>query len=107
MGNWVVAVLAITGAIILGLLIATVVRGRARLGSEGDMATYRTLHVASLAAPSLRGGLTIKHAPRSAKHLRRLLGVPALAITDLSEVLAWDGAGERPAMWPWPTPARR
>ncbi|MGB7981746.1 MAG: histidine kinase [Candidatus Nanopelagicales bacterium] len=95
MGNWVVAVLAIVGAIVLGLFVATVVRGRARLGSEGDMATYRTLHVASLAAPSLRGGLTAKHAPRSAKHLRRLLGVQALAITDLAEVLAWDGVGER------------
>ncbi len=95
MGNWVVAVLAIAGAIILGVLVAALVRGRGKLGSPGDMATYRALHIASLAAPALRGGLTAKSAARSAKHLRRLLGVQALAITDLGEVLAWDGVGER------------
>ena len=59
------------------------------------MATYRTLHLASLAAPPLRGGLTPASAQRSAKHLRTLLGVEALAITDRVEVLAWDGIGER------------
>jgi two-component system LytT family sensor kinase len=94
-GDWVLAVAAIAGAIVLGVLLARAVRGRARLGSEGDMATYRTLHLASLAAPPLRGGLTAGSAPRSAKHLRTLLGVEALAITDRVEVLAWDGVGER------------
>ena len=74
MGDWLLAVAAIAGAIALGVLIARAVRGRARLGSEGDMATYRTLHLASLAAPSLRGGLTAGSAPRSARHLRTLLG---------------------------------
>jgi two-component system LytT family sensor kinase len=94
-GDWVLAVAAIAGAIVLGVLLARAVRGRARLGSEGDMATYRTLHLASLAAPPLRGGLTPASAPRAAKHLRTLLGVEALAITDRAEVLAWDGVGER------------
>jgi two-component system, LytTR family, sensor kinase len=94
-GDWVLAVAAIAGAIVLGVLLARAVRGRARLGSEGDMATYRTLHLASQAAPPLRGGLTAGSAQRSAKHLRTLLGVEALAIADRVEVLAWDGVGER------------
>ncbi len=108
MGDWVLAVAAIAGAIVLGVLLARAVRGRARLGSEGDMATYRTLHLASLAAPPLRAGLTPASAQRAAKHLRTLLGVEALAITDRVEVLAWDGVGERHGQaarttppWPW------
>jgi two-component system LytT family sensor kinase len=94
-GDWVLAVAAIAGAIVLGVLLARAVRGRARLGSEGDMATYRTLHLASRAAPPLRAGLTPASSQRAAKHLRTLLGVEALAITDRVEVLAWDGIGER------------
>jgi two-component system LytT family sensor kinase len=93
--DWLLALAAIAGAIVLGWLVARAVRGRARLGSEGDMATYRTLHLASLAAPSLRGGLSSSAAARSAKHLRTLLGVEALAITDCSGVLAWDGVGDK------------
>jgi two-component system LytT family sensor kinase len=89
------AIAAITAAVTLGILVAVRVRGRTRLGSEGDMATYRTLHRASRAAPGLRGGLTRASAQRSAKHLRALLGVEALAITDRSDVLAWDGMGDR------------
>ncbi|MCU0282636.1 MAG: histidine kinase [Candidatus Nanopelagicales bacterium] len=95
MREWLLALVAIAGAIALGWVVARAVRGRARLGSEGDIATYRTLHLASLAAPSLRGGLTAASAQRSARHLRALLGVEAVAITDLVEVLAWDGPGER------------
>jgi two-component system LytT family sensor kinase len=71
------------------------VRGRTNaLGSEADRATFRTLHTASLAAPALRAGLTPTSAPRAATHLRSLLGVPALAITDAVATLAWDGAAE-------------
>jgi two-component system LytT family sensor kinase len=94
-GDWVLAVAAIAGAIVLGVLLARAVRGRARLGSEGDMATYRTLHLASLAAPPLRAGLTPVSTQRAARHLRTLLGVESLAITDRVEVLSWDGVGER------------
>jgi two-component system, LytTR family, sensor kinase len=93
--EWLLALAAIAGAIALGWLVAQAVLGRARLGSEGDIATYRTLHLASLAAPSLRGGLTTAAAQRSSRHLRTLLGVEALAITDRADVLAWDGVGDR------------
>ena len=64
-GDWVLALAAIAGAIVLGIVIARVVRGRSGMGSAGDMATYRTLHIASLAAPGLRGGLTTAAAQRS------------------------------------------
>ena len=95
MGDWLLALAAIAGAVALGVAISGFVRGRAHLGSEGDMATYRTLHLASRAAPPLRAGLTAASAQRSAKHLRALLGVPALAITDRDSVLAWEGLGDR------------
>ncbi len=61
------------------------------LGTEADRATFRTLHTASLASPGLRGGLATGSAERSARHLRSLLGVPAIALTDTAGLLAWDG----------------
>jgi two-component system LytT family sensor kinase len=95
MNPWVLALAAIVGAIVLGVLTARWVRGRARMGTEGQMATYRTLHVASLAAPALRSGLTEAGAQRSVKYLRSLLGVQALAITDRFATLAWGGIGDK------------
>ena len=70
---------------------------RTRLGSEADRATFRTLHTASLAAPALRSGLGRESAERAVRHLRTLLGTPALALTDTAEVLAWDGPGQHHA----------
>jgi two-component system LytT family sensor kinase len=64
---------------------------RGHLGTEADRTTFRTLHTASLATPALREGLTVASAERSARHLRGLLGVPAVALTDTERVLAWDG----------------
>jgi two-component system LytT family sensor kinase len=68
-------------------------RRRGHLGSEADRATFRALHQASLAAPALREGLTADSADRAIKHLRTLLGTPALALTDTATTLAWDGTG--------------
>jgi two-component system LytT family sensor kinase len=70
---------------------------RTHLGTEADRATFRTLHTASLASPALREGLTQDSAERSIRHLRTLLGTPALAVTDTADVLAWDGAGDHHA----------
>jgi two-component system LytT family sensor kinase len=64
---------------------------RGQLGTQADRATYRTLHTALLASPPLRGGLTRSAAERSLKHLRALLGAPAVAMTDTSTALAWEG----------------
>ena len=70
---------------------------RTHLGTEADRATFRTLHRASLASPALREGLTPQSAERSIRHLRVLLGTPALALTDTADVLAWDGTGDHHA----------
>jgi two-component system LytT family sensor kinase len=67
---------------------------RPHLGTEADRATFRTLHSASLAAPALREGLTPGSAERSIRHLHDLLGTPALALTDIEGLLAWQGAGQ-------------
>lgn len=61
------------------------------LGTEAEQATFRTLHSASLTAPELREGLTTGSAERAIRHLRDLLGVPAVALTDTVALLAWDG----------------
>ncbi|MBK6763900.1 MAG: histidine kinase [Micrococcales bacterium] len=95
MDAWVLALAAIAGAIVLAVLIARWVRGRSQMGTESQMATYRTLHIASLAAPALRGGLTEAAATRSVKYLRGLLGVEALAVTDRFSTLAFDGTGDK------------
>ncbi|GAA2695262.1 MULTISPECIES: histidine kinase [Actinosynnema] len=56
--------------------------------------TFETLHTAWSAAPPLRAGLVPDAARKSARHLRTLLGTPALALTDEEQVVAWEGAGE-------------
>src|SRR5436305_6334441 len=64
---------------------------RRHLGTETDRTTFRILHTASSATPALRAGLTAASAERAARHLRSLLGAPAIALTDTTELLAWDG----------------
>lgn len=61
------------------------------LGSEADRATFRTMHTASLAGPPLRSGLTEASATKAIRHLRDLLGAPAVALTDTERLLAWEG----------------
>ncbi|WP_214319810.1 sensor histidine kinase [Nonomuraea sediminis] len=93
-GVVVVAVLVGVPAIVLW----RVVRGRRDLGtSPAERATFETLHTASLAAPPLRAGLTAEGALKASRHLRELLGSPALAITDGEQLLVYDGAGEHHA----------
>lgn len=80
--------------VVLGALAAVVIawsrRGRG-FGSVADVATYDTLHTAGLAAPHLRDGLTPEGTEKAARYLRRLLHVPAMAISDPTSVLVWDG----------------
>jgi two-component system LytT family sensor kinase len=85
-----IALLVVAALILGGLVTARLLRGR-DLGTEADRATFATLHTASLAAPSLRAGLTTEAAERSAKHLRALLGSRGIALTDTDRVLAADG----------------
>ena len=62
-----------------------------QLGSDADLATFRTLHTASLASPALREGLNPESVGRSLKHLRTLLGTAAVAIADTHHLLGYDG----------------
>src|SRR4051795_12226264 len=64
---------------------------RWHLGTEADRTTFRTLHTASLTTPALRAGLTKASAEKAVRHLRSLLGAPAIALTDTESLLAWDG----------------
>jgi two-component system, LytTR family, sensor kinase len=61
------------------------------LGTEADRATFRTMHTASLAGPPLRSGLTEVSAGKATRHLRDLVGTPAVALTDTERLLAWEG----------------
>ncbi|WP_329461763.1 sensor histidine kinase [Streptomyces sp. NBC_01431] len=65
------------------------------VGTPVELATFETLHTASLAAPPLRAGLTAEAARKSARRLRSLLGTDALCLTDRDTILTWDGAGEQ------------
>jgi LytS/YehU family sensor histidine kinase len=49
------------------------------------------LHAVALVASSLREGLSEDSARRAGRHLRSLLGVPAVAVTDTERLLAWEG----------------
>nr|WP_231917179.1 histidine kinase [Nocardioides scoriae] len=61
------------------------------MGSDADVATFRTLHTASLASPALRRGLTEESAERALRHLRSLLGTAAVALADTERLLGYDG----------------
>jgi two-component system, LytTR family, sensor kinase len=88
-------VVALAAGLGLAALAVWLVRHRRDLGSSTDRATFQTLHTASLASRSLRLGLDQTSAERSVRHLRTLLGAPAVALTDTVDLLAWDGGGDQ------------
>ena len=88
-----VAVIAMAIAVVVGVGLK-VLRSFRDLGTDAERATYHTLHAASQAGQHLRRGLNPAGAAKASRHLRTLLGCDALAITDTSGVLAWDGAAE-------------
>ena len=62
-----------------------------QLGNDADLATFRTLHTASLASPTLRQGLNPVSVEPSLRHLRSLLGTAAVAMADTHQLLGYDG----------------
>ncbi|WP_026265060.1 sensor histidine kinase [Arthrobacter sp. 135MFCol5.1] len=88
-----VALIAMAIAVVVGVGLK-VLRSFRELGTDAERATYRTLHAASQAGQHLRRGLNPSGAAKAARQLRSLLGCDALAITDTSGVLAWDGGAE-------------
>jgi two-component system LytT family sensor kinase len=90
-----VAEVVVTLVAVVELAALVVVRQRrGGFGTPAERVTFETLHTASLAAPPLRHGLTAASAEKSARHLRALLGTPAVAVTDTGRMLVWDGPGD-------------
>jgi two-component system, LytTR family, sensor kinase len=94
-----IAVIAMGIAVVVGVGLK-VLRSFRELGTDAERATYKTLHAASRAGQHLRTGLNPAGAAKASRQLRTILGCDALAITDTSGVLAWDGTAEelRPAL---------
>lgn len=67
-------------------------RRRARSVLEDD-ATFAALRTADMASPHLVAGFSEENMQRAIGHLRALLDVGSLAITDMEHVLAWDSDG--------------
>ena len=83
------AVAALAGAVVAVLRL----RGRRRIATAMQRATYDVLHTAALAAEPLRGGLTPSSAGKAVRHLRTLVGAVGLTIADAERCLAFDGRG--------------
>jgi two-component system LytT family sensor kinase len=77
-----------------GFAVWRFARGSRELGTDGEHATYRTLHLAAKAAEHLRGGLAREETTKAARHLRTLLGCDVLAIADGQGRIVFDGAAE-------------
>jgi two-component system LytT family sensor kinase len=92
----VVAVVAVVELSALALVFRRRQR-RGSLGTAAERVTFEILHTVSLAAPPLRLGLTEASAEKSARHLRALLGTPAVTVTDGTRVLVWEGPGDHHA----------
>lgn len=94
-GLLVLGVATLTALVVVGVgyAVARWEVGR-RLTSDADRARFDTLHLTALAAPSLRQGLSAAGARPAARHLRELLGTPALALVSTTDLLAWEGADD-------------
>jgi two-component system LytT family sensor kinase len=90
MSSPLVAVAVTLVVVVAAALVLRLVRARLVLGTAEDQATYRILHLTSLASPELRAGLA-EGADRAVRPLRAVLGAPALALTDGGPTIAWDG----------------
>jgi two-component system, LytTR family, sensor kinase len=67
---------------------------RRAFSTAAEQATYNVLHRANEAAPPFRAGLTTPAAAKSIRVLHQLLGAPAVALTNETDLLAWDGVAD-------------
>ena len=87
----------VLAALLLGVAVVLRSRKRRVIATPTQRATYQVLHVASLAAPPLRSGLTEATAAKAIRPLHQLLGGPAIGLVAPDRVLAWNGPGEHHA----------
>jgi LytS/YehU family sensor histidine kinase len=90
------AVYAAAAGLTVGVVGWAVCALRQRTGRcvLADEATLAALHTVSLASTALRAGLTEESGRKAVHHLRALLGVPAVAVTDTERLLGWEGGGD-------------
>jgi two-component system LytT family sensor kinase len=91
-----VAALFIT-VLVPAVALFRVFRARRAFSTPAEQETFNVLHKANEAAPPFRVGLTKAAAARAIRDLRSLLGSPAVALTDETHLLAWDGVGDHHA----------
>lgn len=90
--TWWILVIALIGAVGgVGAAARYSLRGGRNLGTASQRTAYHALHIANLAAPALRGGLTAESVNRAVPYLRSLLGTTGLVVADTEAVLASDG----------------
>jgi two-component system LytT family sensor kinase len=92
------ALLILLSTVMAGLAVALVLLWRSKrreFASPLQKATFSTLHTVSLAAPTLREGLSAQSAAFALPYLRTLLETCGLTMTDAEgQVLAWDGESD-------------
>jgi two-component system LytT family sensor kinase len=93
--SFAVLALVLAAGVAVGATAWRLWSSRRDFGSDAERASYTILHSAAQAGRYLRGGLGPEGAAKAAHHLRSMLGSPALALTDSTRLLAWDG--ESPA----------
>jgi two-component system LytT family sensor kinase len=86
-------------AIVVTLLVPAVALYRVlwvrrAFSTAAEQATYNVLHRANEAAPPFRAGLTTAAAAKSIRVLHQLLGSSAVALTNETDLLAWDGVAD-------------
>jgi two-component system LytT family sensor kinase len=88
-----VAALVLT-VLVPAVALYRVLRVRRAFSTAAEQATYNVLHKANEAAPPFRAGLTAAAAAKSIRDLHQLLGCPAVALFNETELLAWDGVAD-------------
>jgi two-component system, LytTR family, sensor kinase len=88
-----IAALVLT-VLVPAVALYRVLRVRRAFSTAAEQATYNVLHKANEAAPPFRAGLTTAAASKSIRDLHQLLGCPALALTNETDLLAWDGVAD-------------
>jgi two-component system LytT family sensor kinase len=87
------AILLVVAALVTAVYAVVRLRARRGIATATQRATHAVLHTAGLAAEPLRSGLSGASAGKAARHLRALVGAAGLAVTDRTDILAFDGTG--------------
>jgi two-component system LytT family sensor kinase len=91
-----VAALFVT-VLVPAVALYRVFRARRAFGTAAEQATFDVLHKANEAAPPLRAGMTRLAAAKAIRNIHNLLGSRAVALTDETDLLAWEGFGDHHA----------